>query len=101
MGSLWEGGATGRSTLEDGEMVTKKWGNVVLFGTSDFAACPVVLKRLEGTGTDTLVNPAGMKNDFTLFTGILTEEILARLLVRIDWDVYERGGSSCVRWRLA
>lgn len=59
-------------------------GRDLLFGTSDFTAGPVILERLKRTSTDTLVDPAGVKHDFALLTGILAEQILTGLFVRVD-----------------
>ena len=48
-------------------------GGLLLFSTSHFATCPIVLKRLECAGTNTFVDPARVKNDLALLTGILAE----------------------------
>ena len=36
----------------------------LLFGTSDFTPCPVVLECLKRAGANAFVDPAGIKNDF-------------------------------------
>lgn len=59
-------------------------GGLLLFRTSHFAPCPVVLKCLECAGTNTLMDPAGVKNDFALLTGILAEQVLTRLFVGVN-----------------
>lgn len=59
-------------------------GGLLLFGTSDFTPCPVVLERLERAGTNTLADPAVVENDFSLLTGILAEQVLTRLFVGVN-----------------
>lgn len=59
-------------------------GGLLLFGTSDFTPCPVVLECLERAGTNTLVDPAVVENDFALLTGILAEQVLTRLFVGVN-----------------
>ena len=53
--------------------MTWSGGGLLLFGTSDFTPCPVVLECLECADTNTLEDPAGVKNDFALLTGILAK----------------------------
>lgn len=66
----WEVDPTRRLILED-DMECD--GGLLLFGTSEFTPCPVVLECLQCTGTNTLEDPTGVKNDFALLTGILAK----------------------------
>ena len=66
----------------------------VLFCARHFTTCPVVLEGLECARANALVYPLKMKDDLSLLTSILAIQILARLLMRIDWDVV-RGDGRC------
>lgn len=80
-GSGWEIDPMRRPILED----DRKWaGELLLFCTSHFAPCPIVLECLECPGTNTLVDPARVKDDFTLLTGILAEQVLTRLFMGVN-----------------
>ena len=58
-----------------------------LFRASHFATCPVVLKGLKCACANAFVYPSKVKDDLSLLANILAIQVLARLLVGIDWRV--------------
>jgi len=51
-------------------------GGDKLFYAGDLAASPVTVEGLKSAGANALMNPAVVEDDFTLFTGILTVQVL-------------------------